>query len=337
MKQSLFYCLLALGLIAAVSCQKAQDGTSSQSFYPCNDADYLLHRIVDIDDNGAIAGTQGIQLDEADPGKVAIVAESYEEAQDWFNSIAPDYAEVIANGDQIIWNLRDTLGVAQGQAVLRPVSGNSDGSLAEVEVPVSARPLTGIVFIPRSAMPLNDAELEDKDMCEALDPYYLGAKVTMKEGNLPVGTIMYSGYSRGRGDFVVIQEYSVGARYGYLLRLEPGEQNIVSPYVDDAKHFSRASYSWTLESVHNILKANPSLHSNLSALGMVSWDHWFMCARNNADGNNKYRYHLKNGGGLEKLYLFGSWYYYEAFVYKFEVRTNNNMPDGYGVYITSAN
>lgn len=337
MKRSLLYGMLALVLMGAAACRKANDGKSSQPLYPCNDADYLLHRVLEVDSNGAIVGTLGgLQLDESDPGKVAAVAESYEEAKAWFSNLVPDYATVITNDNHIIWNLRDTSGVAQGQAVLKAVSGSPDGRIAELEVPVSARPLSGIVFIPRDAMPLNDDELDDRESCEALDNFYLGALITVDDGRLPKGAVMLDGFTRGRGAFIVIQEYSPGANYGYLLHLEPGEQDITSIYVDDSKHFNRASFSWTLENVRKILKANPSLHSNLSAMQMVSWDHWFMCRRNNAD-SKRYRYHLKEGGDLERLYLFGSWYYYEAFVYKFEVRASSRFSDGYGVFISGIN
>lgn len=317
MKKVLFYCSLALVLMAAVGCKKSPDGTSSEKFYPCNDADMLLNRVLAMDQTGAIAGARGgLQLDEADPGMVSIIAESYDEALDWFYQVVPDYANVFENGDQVIWNLRDTVGVSQGQAVLKSVSGKADGRIAEVEVPVSARPLSGIVFIPRSAMPLNDDELSDKESCDALDPYYLGAKVTLKEGKLPEGTTCLSGLLRGEGDFVVIQEYTVGAKDGILLRLEPGEQNFMSPSVDTHKHKNRCSCEWTLDYVHTILKANPSLHSNLTAAGMIDWDHWFMCDHG---ASKTYRYHLKDGGNIEELWLFGSWYYYEAWVYRFYV------------------
>ena len=317
MKRLLFFSCLVLGLMAAVSCKKEHDGTSSEQFYPCNDSDVLLHRVLAMDETGAIAGARGgLLLDEADPGKVAIIAENYQEATDWFNQILPDYATVITNGEDVIWNMRDTLGVSQGQAVLKPVSGKPDDRIAEVEVPVSARPLSGIVFIPRSAMPLNDDELSDKESCDALDPYYLGAKIEVREGKLPEGTTCLSGFLRGEGDFVVIQEYTVGAKDGILLRLEPGEQNYMSPYVDEKKHKNRCSTEWTLDYVHSILKANPSLHSNIKAMGMVDWDHWFMCDRG---ASKTYRYHLKNGGKIEELGLFSSWYYYEAWVYRFYV------------------
>ena len=317
MKRLLFFSCLVLGLMVAVSCKKDQDG-SSAFLYPCNDAEILLNRVLALDETGSIEGARGgLQLDEANPGKIAIIAENYQEAKDWFNQIAPDYATIITNGDDVIWNLRDTVGVSQGQAVLKPVSGKPDGRIAEVEVPVSAHPLSAIVFIPQDRIGLNDEELDERESCDALDDFYLGATVTVDKGRLPEGVINRSGFIRGTGAFVVIQEYVYGVHDGILLHLEPGQQNVASPYVDDDKHFGRCSWVGTLEKVHKILKANPSLHSNLDALQMASWDHWFMCFRYE-DLNKRYRYQLKDGGNVERVYAF-NWYYYEAFVYKFTV------------------
>jgi len=313
-------CLIGLAVTACLfsSCKKDDpDGTTSESLYPFNDAEVLLHRVLAMDESGTIVGARGgLQLDEADPGKVTIIAETFAEAKEWFASIVPDYATVFSNGDQVIWELRDTVGGKQGQAVFMPVSGKADGRIAEVEVPASVRPLSGIVFIPRDRMPLNDDELSDKESCDALDPYYLGAKIVVREGKLPEGTTCLSGFLRGEGDFVVIQEYTVGAKDGILLRLEPGEQNYMSPYVDEKKHKNRCSTEWTLDYVHSILKANPSLHTNIKAMGMVDWDHWFMCDHG---ASKTYRYHLKDGGNIQELGLFTSWYYYEAWVYRFYV------------------
>jgi len=320
MKRLLIVCGLAAGLLA-ISCKKDQNGNSSESFYPCNDADLLINKVLVLDQNGKITGTRGpLQLNEADPGMLTIAAEDYDAAKEWFEDIVPDYADLVINGDNMIWNLRDTLNAKQGQVVLKPVSGKADGRIAELEVPVSVRPLSGVVFIPRDALGQNDDELEEKESCDALDPYYLGATIDVRSGKLPEGSVMLDGFIRGSGAFVVIQEYTVAVQDGFLLHLEPGEQNIMSPSVDDSKHFNRCSSVWTLDVVHDILKANPSIHSNLSALQMPSWDNWYMCYRNSAD-QTKYRYNLKNTDkGLEKLWFFGEWKYYEAWVYQFRVR-----------------
>ena len=318
MKKVHVFCCLAIGFMALASCQKDPNGSSGDTFYLCNDSEMLLRSVLNVDENGTIVGPRGgLQLDEADPGKVTVIAENYAEAVDWFYQIVPDYASVFSNGDQIIWEMRDTVGTSQGQAVLMPSSGKADGRIAEVEVPVSARPLSAIVFIPTDRMGLNDEELNERESCDALDDFYLGATVTVDKGRLPAGTVNRSGFIRGTGAFVVIQEYVYGVHDGILLHLEPGEQNVASPYVDDDKHFSRCSWVGTLEKVHKILKANPSLHSNLDALQMTSWDHWFMCFRYE-NLNKRYRYHLKDGGNVGNINAF-SWYYYEAFVYKFTV------------------
>ena len=74
-KKSIFLCALAIVAMAAFSCKKTSGEAPKPEFYPCNDADVLLHRVLIVDENGEIVGTcGGLQLDEADPGKVTIVA-----------------------------------------------------------------------------------------------------------------------------------------------------------------------------------------------------------------------------------------------------------------------
>lgn len=46
MKKVLFYCSLALVLMAAVGCKKSPDGTSSEKFYPCNYASFDTHNAI---------------------------------------------------------------------------------------------------------------------------------------------------------------------------------------------------------------------------------------------------------------------------------------------------
>ena len=92
------------------------------------------------------------------------------EAKRYFEGLFPKGADTYqnSNGD-LIWNLKDTLGVSQGQAVLKQVTGTTaDGRIAEIEVPVSVRPLTSIVFVPKSAIPLNDSYW-DITTCDAQD------------------------------------------------------------------------------------------------------------------------------------------------------------------------
>lgn len=310
---------------AAVSCEKGDPNAEKHDpmagrgyIYPNDDVELFVHKILMLDDDNNIVGTQGgLQLDEGDPGKITIVAEDYPEAEKFFEDLFPGGAETFKNGDNYIWNLKDTLNVKLGQAVLKPVTGAEDGRIAEIEVPVCARPLSSVVFIPQSAIPLND-DYFDLSNCDALDYYYLGATVTVEKGKLPGGSAMTANaFQRGSGDFVVIRDFEPGKRKGFLLRLDPGECNYATESTSSTeKHRRRASYSWTLETVHKILEANPSIHSNFSSLGWPSWDHQFMCRKNNVDQND-YRYHLKNGGGLEKLSWYWNWYYYEAFVYFF--------------------
>lgn len=334
---------LCLGILAPAlsSCQKDKGGNKNEDTqteaYPYDDAELLLNKVLCVDKDGTILGTRGgLQLNEGDPGKVTIIAEDFSEAKSWFEFLIPEEAEVIENGGSVIWNLQDSLGVKKGQAVLKPVSDAGDGRIAELEVPVSCRPLSAIAFIPRSAMPLNDDELNDRESCDALDPYYLGARITLKKGTpLPSGTTLFdSGFMRGEGEFVVIQEYLVANKDGILLRLEPGEQNWASFYTDTDKHFSRASAWWTLIYVHDIIKASPSIVSNFKDMGMPDWNNYFLCMKNNYD-DNPYRYHLKNGGSVQRLgWFFYETKYYEAFVYRFYVRKTSGGE--YRVYMDAA-
>ena len=217
-----FWAVLICG-IAMASCQK---GSSDQSpKYPYDDSELLLNQVLYLGDNGAIEGTYGgLQLDESDPGKITISAENYDEAKEWFNLLIPSEAEIITNGESVIWNLQDTLGVKKGQAVLQPVKDAKDGRIAEIEVPACARPLSSIVFMPKDviAMSMNDETFSHKDFVDVLDNFYQGAKITLKPGvALPEGAYMVrkDSFERGDGDFLVIQEYTQANKDGILLRL----------------------------------------------------------------------------------------------------------------------
>ena len=326
-----------LAAAVAVSCDKNnRDGKENPHLvgnYPNDDVELLVNQIVALDEDGEIVHVRGgLQLDESDPGKITIVAEDYEAARKYFKDLIPEGADNFENGDNLVWNLKDTLGVKKGQAVFKKVTGAEDGRVAEIEVPVSARPLTSVVFIPKSAVPLND-DYFDIANCDALDSYYLGAMVTIKKDQLPEGSYMEGkNFGRGTGDFVVIQDYEPGSRDGVLIRLETKEHNYITNGSDSDSHRRRSSFEWDLKKVHDVLKANPSLHSNMKDAKMNDWDHSFMCRKNNSD-NNDYRYNIKDGNGLEKLYFFGGWYYYEALIYSFHVE-ETSVPGEYGVEIT---
>lgn len=318
---------------AAVSCEKNKiaevtgENPHLIGNYPHDDVELLVNQILALDEDGNIIRPRcGRQLDESDPGKVAVVAESYDEAKAFFEGLIPEGADRFQN-DDYVWNLKDTLGTNKGQAVLKKVTGADDGRVAEIEVPVSARPLSSVVFIPKSAMPLND-DYFDMANCDALDNFYLGATIHVKKNELPEGSYMEThDFGRGTGDFVVIQDYEPGAREGFMIRLEKTEHNYITNGSDSATHRRRASFEWDLKKVHDILAANPSLHSNMKDAGMNDWDHGFMCKKNNVNLND-YRYNIKSGSGLEQLFFFGGWYYYEALIYAFHVEK-----DSQGEYI----
>lgn len=314
--------VLAVCGISLVACQKGTPD-SSDPIYPYQDPELLLNKVIYIGDNGTVEGTYGgLQLDESDPGKITIAAENYDQAKEWFNMLIPSEAEIIINGEDIIWNLQDTLGVKQGQAVLRPVKNAQDGRIAEIEVPASARPLSSIVFIPKASisMSMNDDTFNDKDFCDALDNFYLGAKITLQPGvALPEGAYMLrkDSFERGEGEFLVIQEYMLANRDGILLRLNPGEKYWRTANTDS--DYAQSSYHWTLTYVHNILDANPAMHTNIKEMGMPDWDRGFFCKKNNTDGGH-YRCNLSSPGTLRKMGYFSQYnHYYECFVYRFWV------------------
>lgn len=319
-----------------VSCQKGTPDSSTPK-YPYNDADFLLNQVIYMGDNNTIEGTfGGLQLDESDPGKITLAAENFDQAKEWFNSIIPPEAEIIINGDNVIWNLQDTLGVKKGQAVLQPVNNAQDGRIAEIEVPVSARPLSSIVFIPKATLSasMNDDTFGFRDFCDVLDNFYQGAKITLKPGvALPEGAYMLrnNSFERGDGDFVVIQEFMTALKDGILLRLNPGEKYWFTANTDS--DISQASYHWTLTYVHNILDASPGLHSVIKEMGMPDWNRGFMCKKDNIDSNH-YRCNLSKPGNLVRLGYFSSYeHYYECFVYRFWVGYTNGE---YKVWIEPA-
>ena len=121
---------------AAISCEKNnREGKENPHFvgnYPNDDVELLINQIVALDEAGNIVHVRGgLQLDESDPGKITIVAADYEAAKNYFKDLIPEGADNFENGDNLIWNLRDTLGVKKGQAVLTKVTGAADGRVAE--------------------------------------------------------------------------------------------------------------------------------------------------------------------------------------------------------------
>ena len=313
--------LLFIGA-AIVSCEKKntdpQENPHPVGNYPNDDVELIVNQIVSLDEEGKIIRTEGLQLNKDFPGQITFVAEDFEAAEKFFSSLIPSGADHFKNGDNHIWNLRDTLGVTKGTAMLKKVSGAEDGRVAEIEIPVCARPLESVSFIPKSKLPLND-DYFDISNCDALDNFQLGSAVTLEKGKLPELAIMEGNvFNRGTGKFVVLQTYEPGQRNGILVRLETTNHNYITNGSDSETHRKRASYEWDLRKIHNALTDRPALHSALKDAGMNDWQHHFMCKKNNGD-NRDYRYHIKDDKGLQELCFFGSWYYYEAYMYSFHV------------------
>ena len=340
-KMKMLTAALLLVAAVAVSCEKnnrnGKENPHPIGSYPNDDVELLVNQIVSVDESGNILRTRGgLQIDESDPGKITIAMDTYEDALAYFKGLMPGGADNFANGDNYIWNLKDTLANNKGQAVLKKVTEADDGRVAEIELPLSARPLTSVVFIPKSAMPLNDDYFDILVNCEGLDYLYLGAEVKLEKiSELPTGVYMEGkSFGRGKGKFVVIQDYDPGTRDGVLIRLETTNHNYITNGSDSDTHRGRASFHWDLQKVHNILDANPSLHTNLKDAGMNDWAHHFMCRKDKKDKND-YRYHLRDDKGLQELYLTASWYYYEAYVYSFNVEkiSEDDEEPRYGVEI----
>ena len=330
---------MLLTAAVAVSCNKQTPENSRPATwaYANDDVDLLVNQIVSVDDNGNILRTHGgLQLEESDPGQITITMDKYEDALAFFEGLMPNGANHFANGDSHIWNLRDTLNTNLGQAVLRKITGAEDGRIAEIELPVSARPLTSVVFVPKDKMPLNDDYFEILASCDGLDYLTLGSSVKLEKiSELPEGVYMEGkSFGRGKGTFVVIQDYDPGTRDGVLLRLETTNHNYITNGSDSETHRGRASFHWDLQKVHTILENNPSLHSNLKDAGMNDWAHHFM-VRKDKKNSNDYRYHLRDNTDLEELWFWGSWYYYEAYVYSFNVEkiSDDGEEPRYGVEI----
>ena len=314
--------LLVIGAVAIVSCEKKNTDPVENPHpignYPNDDVELLVNQIITLDEEGKIIRTEGLQLNKDFPGQITFVAENFEEAEKYFLSLIPSDADHFKNGDNHIWNLRDTLGVTKGTATLKKLSGAEDGRVAEIEIPLCARPLESVSFIPKSKMPLND-DYFDISNCDALDDFQLGSAVTLEKGKLPELAVMEGNvFNRGTGKFVVLQTYEPGQRNGILVRLETTNHNYITNGSDSETHRKRASYEWDLRKIHNALTDRPALHSALKDAGMNDWQHHFMCKKNNGDDRD-YRYHIKDDKGLQQLHFFGSWYYYEAYMYSFHV------------------
>lgn len=285
-----------------------------------NDSDLLLHSFLEQDEDGNVTECYFGSYDPASPGVVNITVRKsnpIEWARELMKSIIPDGADITETEDELVWNLKDAEGKPEGQMVFK--RSTAPGQFAVVEIPKSARPLSQIVF---KKPLLTDSWQERYNSCDELDPYYLGATIHVRKGELPEGSTE-DGLDHGTGDFLVIREYEAGAHSGLLVRLVDEEHNINWQSSDEKRmHNVRSTYYCVLYYIHKILEDNPSYRETMSYLGMADWDNGFFynTQRNNVDA----RINMKTGESCE-LGLFGGWYYREAWVYRFEPR---EMKDG---------
>ena len=281
-----------------------------------DEAAYLRNAFLELDEDGSIVGTFYGVHNASKPGEVVITVRKYAEAVEIMKSIIPDFADSFEEEDRLVWNLKDVDGSALGQAVLKP--STAVGEVAAVEVPACASPLTRVVF---KKPLLTDSWQEVYNNCDALDPYYLGATISVRKDKLPEGS-MEDGLYNGQGDFLVVREYEAGVHSGILVRLEDKEYNIVTvSNSDKSLHRSHSTYYCVLYFIHRILKENPAFLDTMKSLGMADWDNGFYY---NTQGNYEARFNMKTTDTTE-LNLFCGWYYREALVYRFEPR---EMKDG---------
>ncbi len=316
-----FLACLAAAVCLFASCEKddywvgkAEDPEPEQ--VAVDDALILLHSFLALDESGKVTGATMGSYDPQRSGEVAITAAGYKAALALLKAAIPAEADTQEQDGQFVWNLKDAAGKTQGQLVMKPSS--APGEVAVAEVPSCASPLTRIVF---KKPLLFNAKADKYNYCDELDPFYLGAKIRIETGKLPANAIMESelggsrSYPHGKGDFIVIQEYEYGVHNGILLRLENEDYNwFTESSADIMSHFHRCSNLSDLIVVRNILAANPAFLSTMSTMGMASWDNKFMV--HPFVSNEFYRWHLKDGGGVEQLCVF-NWYYKEALLYHF--------------------
>jgi hypothetical protein len=235
-------------------------------------------------------------------------------------TIIPEGADVTETEDQLIWALKDVKGQSEGQMVFK--RSTAPGQFAVVEIPECARPLTQVVF---KKPLLTDSWMDEYNMCDALDNFYLGAPVEVSAGKLPEGSA--SNFGHGQGKFLVIRDYEAGVHDGLLLRLNNTENNYATIKWEwndrlEEQRNRAMQYAEALL-VRNILLNNTSFVSTMTAMGMASWDNGFMFDALNAGkdvffASTEVRINFKTGE-TNALALVNAWYYREAWLYKFYV------------------
>lgn len=277
-------CAALLGLVAATGCQK-DNPSGQEAVKSTDDANYLQSQLVFLDQNGDVEGYMtGFGLNEADPGEVSIHCETLEEARSLFESWLPQDAAAFRNGESVIWDMTDTLGVSQGRAVLVP--GGEKGSVAHLELPATFPGVTSVQFKPQASMPQNS----ELDVDSALEEYYF------------LNTVYFSGRVKnfhGSGDFVVIREYDQDTNTsGIILSCQKKEWNTWTMNRSEKDGvMDRCRTLSELRIVGGVYRQFSSqINGQLSSIGCASGNNKFFCVSSKADddwGNAK-RYNLND-------------------------------------------
>ena len=327
MKRLSVICCLAVGLLAGVACQKDNAGQLPPNNYiGADDAGVLLANLVVTDTLNNFQGYMtGFGLNPADPGEITIPCETVEKAREIFSEWLPEGISAVEDGENLIWNMTDTLGVSQGAAILKP--GGDKGAVAHLELPSDFPIVTGVFFTPKRSMPEN-AEL---DFADVLDQYYFGNIVNVYGSNT----------AHGGGVFCVIREYDQDTNTsGILLSLPDTEHKIdhISVYEQDIyidQYFKRARKLSELqgpigETYRKYRKYIDAKLDKNSLLHQTHGDHWFAMLQN----NGKYgRYNLVTKEAEEKYRTTNAFLlvwgpdFYECLAYFFTLEKDKN-----GVY-----
>ena len=314
---------LAAGVCLLSSCKKDDWQGKRENPNPepikFDDSSLLCQSFLVLDENGEVEGSLYGSYDPAKPGVVTITVRKtnpVQWARDFMKSILPEDADISETEEELVWNMKDAQGKSQGQMIFK--RSTAPGEFAAVEVPACAGPLTRVVF--KKPM-LTDSWQEVYNNCDALDPYYLGATINVRKGQLPEGTVDER-FNSFEGDFLVVREYEAGVHSGLLVRLEDKEYNIITVSNSDKyMHQIRSTYYCVLNFIHKILDKNPAFRDTMRTLGMADWDNGFYY---NTQGLYEARFNLKTTETTE-LNLFMGWYYREAIVYRF---VPSEMDDG---------